>query len=89
MPVVRFVSLPVVFLKMKQKSKLVNFRIRNFSGYVINFPIRPPGRNPCEAVADVTEEFNRWAVTNLNATNPTCLGRIQEVCDEYKTDYTK
>ena len=57
----------------------IHFCNHCLSGYVINFPIRPPGRNPCEAVADVTEEFNRWAVTNLNAANPTCLARIQEV----------
>ena len=36
-----------------------------FRGYEINFSTLPPARNPCEALSDITNEFNRFTITFL------------------------
>ena len=36
-----------------------------FRSYSVQFTTNPPGRNPCQALAEVTAEFNRFASTFL------------------------
>jgi hypothetical protein len=35
--------------------------------YVVDFTTNPPARNPCQALADVTSEFNRFTTTFLTS----------------------
>ena len=54
-------------------------KLNLLSEYAFDFPIQPPGRNPCDAVSDVTKQFNRFTEDFLDADNEVCSGRIKEV----------